>query len=241
MRRFAITNFTPQLIILDKDGTLIDFHAMWAAWIREVARRLEHATGLALAEQLFRVMDFDAPHNYLEPTGTLAVTPMAELRRITANVLRVAGLTESEVTDAMQQAWHAPDPITLAYPLTDLVALFSNLHEYGMKIAIATSDDRASTIATLQALKLTPLVDALVCADDGLPIKPAPDMILHVCQQLAINPAQTMMVGDSVHDMEMGKAAKVGLVIGVLSGVSPRERLAPYADVIINSVGELFA
>jgi phosphoglycolate phosphatase len=155
--------------------------------------------------------------------------------------LRETGLPDADVEAIMLQAWHAPDPVALAYPLTDLVALFSALRVRGIKIAIATSDDRASASATLHALKLTPLVDALVCADDGLPIKPAPAMILHVCQQLAISPAQTLMVGDSVHDMEMGKAAGVGLVVGVLSGVSPRERLEPYADVIIHSVSELLA
>ena len=50
------------------------------------------------------------------------------------------------------------------------------------KIAVATSEDRASTEATLSALAVTPLVDAMICADDGLPIKPEPDMVLHLCQ-----------------------------------------------------------
>ncbi len=40
-------------------------------------------------------------------------------------------------------------------------------------------------------------------------------------------------------DLEMGRAAGVGLVVGVLSGVSPREMLSPHADVLLESVAEL--
>ena len=31
------------LVIFDKDGTLLDFHAMWGGWTRELGDRLEAA------------------------------------------------------------------------------------------------------------------------------------------------------------------------------------------------------
>jgi phosphoglycolate phosphatase-like HAD superfamily hydrolase len=39
--------------------------------------------------------------------------------------------------------------------------------------------------------------------------------------------------------LEMGRAAGVGLVVGVLSGVAPEALLAPQADVLVPSVAEL--
>jgi phosphoglycolate phosphatase len=39
--------------------------------------------------------------------------------------------------------------------------------------------------------------------------------------------------------MRMGRAAQAGLVIGVLSGVSPREVLAPLADRVLPSIATL--
>ena len=74
-------------------------------------------------------------------------------------------------------------------------------------MAVATSDDRAPTEATLAGLDLAALVDAIVCADDGLPIKPAPDAFLHVCGLLGVAPERTAMVGDSVMDLQMARAA----------------------------------
>jgi phosphoglycolate phosphatase len=48
-----------------------------------------------------------------------------------------------------------------------------------------------------------------------------------------------MMIGDTVADLKMARAAGIGLVVGVLSGVSNARDLIPYADVLIESVEEL--
>jgi HAD superfamily hydrolase (TIGR01509 family) len=132
-----------------------------------------------------------------------------------------------------------PDPVKLAHPLANLTALFETLRAAGAKIGIATADDRASTLGTVTGLNLAHLVDAVICADDGLPIKPAPDMILSICRALDILPAKTVMVGDNVDDLRMGRAAGVGLTIGMVSGVSSRADLAPAADMVLGSVAEL--
>jgi phosphoglycolate phosphatase len=46
------------------------------------------------------------------------------------------------------------------------------------------------------------------CADDG-PGKPHPAMVLEAMRACGARPDQTLMIGDSVHDMRMAKAAGV--------------------------------
>lgn len=227
------------LIIFDKDGTLIDFHAMWGGWIVELARRLEAASGRAVAARLFDAVRYDAASGRVDPGGPLAIASMAELRALTAELLRAEGLPEVRAEAAAKDAWLIPDPVALARPLADLPALFGALRGRGLRIAVATTDDRAPTLATLQALSVAPLVDALACGDDGRPIKPAPDAILALCQGLGVPPARSAMVGDTAADLQMGRAAGVGLNVGVLSGVGTTELLAPLADVLLPSVAGL--
>ena len=117
--------------------------------------------------------------------------------------------------------------------------MFGALHGRGIKIAIATMDERASTEAQLACLGIGSWVDALICVDDGVLGKPAPDMVRAVCEMTGVAPAQAAVVGDAVADLEMGRSAGAGLVIGVLSGISPIEMLAPQADLVIRSVAEL--
>ena len=40
------------LLIFDKDGTLIEFHLMWGGWVDRLASRLAAATGLTLRQGL---------------------------------------------------------------------------------------------------------------------------------------------------------------------------------------------
>jgi len=229
------------LIIFDKGGTLIDFHGMWSDWVTELARRLESVTDFPVTDRLFHALGFDPISRQLDPHGRIVTAPMADLRALTVDLLREAGLSHQASEAVMAATWYAPDPVREARPLADLGWLFERLRENGLRITIATVDDRAPTEATLAALGIAPFVETLICADDGLPIKPAPDAVQAVCQITGVAPARAVVVGDRVADMQMGRAAGTGLVIGVLSGVSSREALAPHADLVLESVAELIA
>lgn len=234
--RIGSLQFSPALIIFDKDGTLIDFNFMWASWVVDLAQRLERACNLSLAAQLYDAMGYDASRHSVIAGSPLAAHSMANLFTLTARVAHEAGLAPDAALRATNDAWFVPDPISMARPLADLPKLFSALRARDILIGIATSDDRASSLETLRALGISEFVNALVSADDGLPNKPAPDMLLRVCEELDVSPAQSAMIGDSVADMQAAIAAGIGLRVGVLSGVSSQEELIPHADIIIANI-----
>lgn len=228
-----------QCVIFDKDGTLIDFDAMWGGWITTLARRLEAAAYITVAPRLYAAVGYDPAAGKVDPAAPLAIGTMDELRELCGEVLRAAGLPEASAAAAVRAAWYIPDPVALARPLADLPALFGALRARGARIAIATTDDRAPTEATLAGLGVAALVDALACGDDGHALKPAPDAVLKLCAQLGIAPAHTAVIGDTSADLRMGRAAGAGLTIGVLSGVGSAELLAPLADVVLPSIAAL--
>jgi len=238
MLKIGSPQFNPQLVVFDKDGTLIDFSAMWGGWIAEVGGRLDALTGLPISTPLFRVMSYDPLSGHVSD-GPLAGTTMDSIRARTLAVAIDSGLTADSAEAAVERAWHLPDPVALARPLTDLPTLFGKIQAIGAKVAVATIDDRAPTEATLAGLGVAEMIDALVCADDGIPIKPAPDMILTLCDRLNIHPSQTAMVGDSTQDLRMGRAAGVGVNVGVCSGVTPAEALRPHADFVLDSIAAI--
>ena len=233
-----------ELVVFDKDGTLIDFHGMWGGWAFSLADALEAAAGSRLRGALLRALGVDPRTGVTRARGTLAATPMGRIRELTVELAREAGLGPAEAEAAVSAAWEPPDPVALAVPLADLRALLGSLRAggpapAGRKIAIATSDDRAPTERTIEALGLGDLIDGTACADDGVPVKPAPDMVLRLCGGLGVLPARTAVIGDSPSDLRMGRAAGAGLVVGVLSGVGRRRDLAPHADVVVPSVAAL--
>jgi phosphoglycolate phosphatase len=223
------------LIIFDKDGTLIDFDAMWGGWIELLAQRLEEIAQVPVAPHLFMLLGYDAAQRRTLPGSHLAVTPMAHLWLLTRDVLQSLGFSETEAATMVHTAWFVPDPVSLAKPFTDLRVFFEALRSRGHKLAVATSDDRAPTLATMDAFGVTELLDSIYCADDGLPHKPEPDIIWAACKAAGVAPSQAAMVGDSVADLLMARAAGA-LAVGVTTGTSPASVLQPYADVIIPSL-----
>jgi phosphoglycolate phosphatase len=228
-----------ELLIFDKDGTLIEFHLMWGAWVEALAERLEAAAGRPLRGGLYPLLGVDRASGLVQAHGLLAATPMARIREVVEAYVVESGVPPEPAAAAVAAAWHAPDPVALAQPVTDLLGLFTRLRPRVPTFAVATSDDRDPTERTLEALGIAREMALLVCADDGIPNKPAPDPVLHLCRALGIPPARTAVVGDSPADLRMARAAGVARTIGVLTGVAERHELEPLADVVLRSIADL--
>lgn len=236
-----LRNFKAQGIIFDKDGTLIDFDVMWGGWVLYLAEQLNHVSGLPVREPLCTAMGYDDANKKVLAHGKLAYAPMFELYQLTVEVMRSFGLNEKQAEQTVREGWCIPDPVMLAKPLTDTRELFGKLNQLGVQLAIATTDDRGPTQAMIEAFDVEEYLTAMVCADDGIPAKPAPDMALALCKQMKLHPSKVMVIGDTTADLKMARAAGAGLVVGVLSGASASSDLIPYADVLLDSVDELHA
>ena len=78
-----------------------------------------------------------------------------------------------------------------------------------------------------------------VQTSDHNPSKPAPDMILRALEETGVDPAATVMIGDTSFDMAMARSAGVN-AIGVSWGYHPHEDLrAAGAKIIVDSFADL--
>ena len=94
----------------------------------------------------------------------------------------------------------------------------------GYEIAVATGKTRRGLDRVLgEHPLLAACISASRCADESRS-KPDPLMLCELLRHYGLPPAATIMVGDTVHDMEMAVAAGV-LPVGVLCGVHDAERL----------------
>jgi len=211
---------------------------MWGGWARELGTRLEAAARRPVAPDVFAAIGFDPSSGRVASGGPLAASTMAGIQETVAAVLRRWCPSVAAARRATEAAWFVPDPVALATPLADLPTLFGALRAGGRRIGVTTTDDRAPTDATLRALGVRAAVEAMVCGDDGFPMKPAPDAVFALCQALASEPGRVAVIGDSPADLAMARAAGAALVVGVLSGVGTVADLAT-ADVVLGSVSGL--
>ncbi|HEY7969666.1 MAG TPA: HAD family hydrolase [Candidatus Limnocylindrales bacterium] len=230
-----------ELVVFDKDGTLISFDAMWSGWARELGSRLEIASRRPVAGDVFAAIGYNPVADRVRPGGPLAIDTMSQIEEVVAAVLRRWCPSVTAARRVVADAWFEPDPVALAVPLADLPGLFTSLQAGGRRIAVATTDDRRPTEATLTALRLADFVETVLCGDDLGPIKPDPAALLAIAGRLGIAIEAVAMVGDTPADLRMAREAGAGGVIGVASGVTPAADLEPLADVVLAHVGELVA
>jgi HAD superfamily hydrolase (TIGR01549 family) len=107
------------------------------------------------------------------------------------------------------------------------------------KLAIASNGKHAQIEESFTALGIRSFFDVIVGCDDVNVGKPSPDMINEVLKITGVRASEAVIVGDSWHDMKMGRNAGVKACIGVLTGGCTREKLEPLADSVIESLAEL--
>ena len=89
--------------------------------------------------------------------------------------------------------------------------MLAGLRERGHVLAIATGKSRAGLARALDNTGLKPFFAASRCADQCAS-KPAPDMLLELIAELGTSGANTLMIGDTVHDLQMAAHAGVAAV-----------------------------
>ncbi|HUW10552.1 MAG TPA: HAD family hydrolase [Anaerolineae bacterium] len=241
---FGSERFDADLVVFDKDGTLTDFEHQWGqltgTWLESLSGE---AGGEAAVRDMGELLGYDLAGRRSLPDSPLAVAPDEHLQIIVAAVLFRYGVPWAAARERATETYRdvvASEPLTgLIRPLGDVSGLLRRLHQSSVGLAVVTTDNRSRTEAVLPILGIDRLVDDVVCGDDGLDWKPAPDMLLAVCRRLCVEPARVAVVGDSVADMLMARQAGGGLCVGVLTGTGDRMQLAAHADVLLESIDEI--
>ncbi len=221
-------------ILFDKDGTLLDYDESWLPVNRELAR-IAARDDEALADRLLLACGMDPVTGHIVPDSLLAA---GNTRQISEGLV-AAGSTvpADELTVRLDELFsHAAD---FSVPVTDLAAFFARLHARGFKLGVASSDNERSIRQTAKRFGFADYIDYVAGYDSGHGTKPEPGMVLGFCAATGLDPSEVAVVGDNNHDLHMGRNAKVGLTVAVLTGTGSRESLAAASDHCLNDITEL--
>jgi HAD superfamily hydrolase (TIGR01549 family) len=174
-------------IIFDFDGTLADTRRGILDTAQEVLRRM----GREPADE-----------------QALAATIGLPLRE---NFTRGAGFSETEADEAVAIYRSIFDEVAVpsitAFPGVEEV--LSTLAARGIPMAVATSRGQRSLELLMHHLGLDHYIPPERCfgVETVARPKPAPDIIYVILGKLGVKPEETLVVGDTTFDIEMGKAA----------------------------------
>ncbi len=231
-----ITFYNVQAILFDKNGTLEDSEIFLRSLAQKAARLID-AQIPGVGEPL--LMAFGVNGNILDPAGIVSVASRRETEIAAAAYIAETGkgwfeclkIARQALDEAEKYVGQTPSPLFVGSLET-----LKYLHEAGIKLGIlsaATTDEVQQFVAHHQ---LSDYIQLQMGVDEG-PSKPDPVLFLQACQALGVEPSATLMVGDSVGDMQMARDAKAAGCIGI-TWVGNLDNVKG-ADVVINQLDEI--
>lgn len=216
--RNAMLNSKPavELLIFDLDGTLVD-----------TRRDLANAVNYALRQLGKSELDLPTLTSYVGDG----------IRKLLERAL--ANPTEAELESGRQHFRHFyfEHLADFSEPYPGILDMLK--HFAGKKKAVLTNKPQEFTEPLLQQLGLARHFKMMLGGQTQLKLKPDPEAILKILNQLEVSPAQAAMVGDGENDVLAGKAAGL-MTCAVTYGFRPPENLLSlYPDFVAHAPDDL--
>ncbi|MCC6209217.1 MAG: HAD-IA family hydrolase [Gammaproteobacteria bacterium] len=191
-----------KLLVFDWDGTLMDSEARIVSCLSMTLSDLGQ-TALA-RDTLLNVIGLGLP----EAVATLLPRADADLIRRFIDRYRYHFLSDH----------HAP---AVLFP--GAKETLDELDRQGYLLAVATGKGRRGLDRSLEDTGCGRLFSLSRCADETAS-KPHPRMLIEIMDVLGVEPAETLMIGDTEYDLQMARNAGAH-ALAVSYGVHTRERL----------------
>lgn len=180
-------------VFFDLDGTLIDnFSAIYKCYA-------DVATQMGLV-----------PKSYAQLRATVGGSIVMTLSRLIGEDLAEEGVRRFRK--------HFPEVMFEdVFVLDGVEWVLKNLRERGIRTAVFTNKEYSASVALLDFLKLSPLVDVVFGTDmPDMPWrKPQKEYSEYVLKQLGLEPKEAMLVGDSPFDISAARV--VGMPVACVA------------------------
>lgn len=144
------------------------------------------------------------------------------LEAVQALMPRQAPQLHSEMVERYRQCYLGSNgmPSRLFPGAADVIR---ELAEQNYQLAVATGKSRRGLDQAMRDTGVDPYFHATRCADEAFS-KPHPQMLEQIMDELGATPRETLMIGDTVYDMQLAANARTH-ALAVSYGVHGKERL----------------
>uniref|UniRef100_UPI0040489134 HAD family hydrolase n=1 Tax=Rheinheimera sp. TaxID=1869214 RepID=UPI0040489134 len=220
----------PELVLFDKDGTLIDIHHYWVGMVKLRADLISthyfkgKSTKQETRHTLIDAMGVDTISNRMKRDGPVGVKPRHFIVEVVTETIRNQGIKveESDIEALFSEVdWNTSIKLLpLLKVLPGVKELLSVLQGNNIPVAIVSTDITSRATAAMESLGLAHYFKTIIGGDAVLNTKPAPDLALAATTFCKVDPHRTAVIGDHPVDILMGQNAGCGLGVGVLNGIS---------------------
>lgn len=230
------------IIVFDKDGTLMDFDSFWIALsvsaITDVLKKLNKED----VDINLIMKSFGVENGVVDIDGILCKGTYEQLGMAMYAILKQAGCEKPKdtVLSMIVGAYNANMDLGCIKPTCgNIKDVLMKLKNDGRKLVVVTTDNFESTSKCLDELGIREFFDMVFTDDGKTPVKPDPHCILEYCKSVGSSPDKMVMVGDTLTDVMFARNAGMD-IIGVGSNEKSKQLLKLHTDVVIDDISYIF-
>jgi len=221
-------------IIFDKDGTIANFGVTFNKATKLVLDEICNGD-TELMERAAEALDYDLSSSRIGDRSVIIAGTGIDIAEALFPVLPIE---DTVIFGSIIDEMYGEICLNMVEALPGAVAALEALHEAGFILGVATNDSEENAVSQMEALEVDHLFEHIFGSDSGFGPKPDSGMVDAFVDRLNLPPKEVLMVGDSLHDMQAGRAAGVHNC-AVETGPATRDVLSAHADIILPSIAEL--
>lgn len=231
-----------EVIIFDKDGTLLDFDAFWISVSEKAILSLFESFDIADIPVSEALAAIGVENGSCDIDGVLCKGTYEEIGVAVWEVIKKYGYDKikEETVEKLNAAYCESFSSGVVKPICDNIRdVLKELKDDGKTLLVVTTDNREITDKCLRELGIDDLFEK-VFTDDGItPVKPDPKCILDFCSERGIPLLNVCMVGDTMTDIRFARNAGISVIsVGSEENLKRLSRFADAAVLDISFVAE---
>ena len=228
-----------EAILFDKDGTLEDSRLYLRQLAQERVKQIPFSNPQSADDLL---MAFGVSKTKIDPKGLMAVGSRAENELAAAAYLTKDGYSQKEAQTIVHQAFNKAaqkiKPNCQSSPLfPNSLLTIKSLAKAHIKLGIVSADSTQGIKNFLKREHIDSYFSVTLGSNNELH-KPDPLMYLKACNLLKVQPQNTLMIGDSIGDIQMAKQANARGTIGIIWHDSSANHLKE-ATIVVNNLATI--
>lgn len=231
-------------IIFDKDGTLIDSWLYWGRVIELRAKALMEYYQIRKLElsDICSTLGLSVKENRLKEEGPIALVSREEVIDITWELLNSNNInsTKSEISDIFNKTHDI-----FKKEMDKYIRIIPGVKEFLGKIPsnivkiLITSDAFANTEKGLELVGIKDYFDLVLTKESSDKPKSSGETAKAALSKFNVDRSQTVVIGDSPADYQMGKNAGIDNIILVATGQITKENLLNYSKFVVSSMKDI--
>jgi phosphoglycolate phosphatase len=188
-----------KLIIFDLDGTLVDSKV-----------DITNAVNYAISPYCVEPASVEETTTLVGEGVTRLIAKLLEKRKVYLDL---------SVLVARFRSYYSEHPVSHTAPYPGVKQTLRSLHRY--RKAVISNKFRSSALEVLGELQLSQYFDEVAGVDTFPERKPSPVPVLLILDQFKARPEETLIVGDSIYDIQAGRASGIKTVAAAYGYGSP--------------------